>query len=636
MEFEAFNMGQSDIKNSDSIKSMKFSNVEGLMTLDLESMASLSIISLDKTDKSKMSVADLFGRCGSKIGNSMLNSYLMKPLFDIVKINQRLSAVDAIVQELEFNRKNSLISEILDSIRGLSDIGSIIKDLQTGNYKATVWKKLRNYIINIIKIKISAESSSRLMDCELFLNFCQSFSIDKANNIRIKLEQVLDFDTDIDCVNIKNDVDDEFEEFRNSYDEMEQILNNISRELSKESKCDIVTAYIPQFGYLIAIENDENDEHSKYADFDMVFQTSTTKYYKNDMMLEMDEKVGDLYSLIRDKEIEILHNLKLNIIDDLDVLIHSYNFVGHIDVMICFAKVSLENNFCKPEMIQNLQSHALELIGSFHPLLKKNEFIKNDFKINRNRLIVITGPNYSGKSTLLSQIGLSVYLAQIGCFIPATNAKMSIFKTILTRINTMDSINLTQSTFMKDCQQMSKCIYKSDNKSLVLIDEFGKGTDINDGPGLLGGVIKNYLKKENECPIVIIITHMSEIFKDNMIGTPDLIQFNHMKVIIEDSQAFKMTFLYELANGIEFSSGGLYCARKCGISIDIIKRAQYILNLIEKGKDIISEVSKLDGIELNIIKESEECIKKFLELDFQEWSDRDASKLRAKILEILK
>ena len=220
---------------------------------------------------------------------------------------------------------------------------------------------------------------------------------------------------------------------------------------------------------------------------------------------------------------------------------------------------------------------------------------------------------------------------------------MKIFANILTRINTLDSINCSQSTFMKDCQQMSKCIYKNTKDSLVLIDEFGKGTDVNDGPGLLGSIIKYFLNLR-ETPIVLISTHLTEIFEPDMIGMDEGINFKQMKVIvaedidsdsINDNKKFDITYLYEMIDGITNDSGGLYCAYRCGIDKEIIEKAKFILDIIDRGGNIIEEFSELDEEEINLIDKDSEKMKRFLQLNFQDWEDKDVNKLREELLKIV-
>lgn len=254
----------------------------------------------------------------------MLHGYLTRPLYDRAKINGRLNTVETVIYELESGWKNSLAKRIMDNIRGIADISRIYHELRIGNYKAATWKKLRNYVINIICLKQHIQSSTRLMGCKVFGTFTESFDVEDVRAISQKLEDILGFDSDIDNIENKSNVDSEFEVYRNNYDEMEHILNELSLDLSKKAKADIVTAYIPQFGYLHAIERrDQNKNRNQdiYLALERVFQTSTTNYYKNDTMLEMDSKYGDLYSLIRDKEIEILYKLKSEIMPLLNKLL---------------------------------------------------------------------------------------------------------------------------------------------------------------------------------------------------------------------------------------------------------------------------------------------------------------------------
>lgn len=632
-------MGQFIVKKNDLIQTMEFVQMDSYMSVDLESMISLGILNIDKST-SRKTVVDLFDKCTSKIGNTMIRKILMRPLFNINEINKRLNTVENIMIELEGGWKQSLIRQISDCMRGTSDIVRIIHNLRIGNFEAIVWKQLRNFLINIVAMKELIVSSSYLMGCQVFVDLVESFEIEDVLTIRMKLETVLDFDSDINNICIQNNYDETLKNYKDTYDEMEKILFDISCNLKNMTCLDIVTAYIPQFGYLIAIEKSENNQSDvDKFDFDLIFTTATTFYYKNDTMVKLDTKYGDLYSLIRDKEIEILFSLKNKVLNDVTKLVSVYEFIGHIDILICFALVSINHKFNKPILLPNNEENnkIIDLKGSFHPLIDKPDFISNDIKVNKSKVIVITGPNFSGKSTILTQIGITVYLAQIGCYIPAVSGELGIFKNILTRINTLESINTTQSTFMKDCQQMSKCIYNSNKDSLVLIDEFGKGTDVNDGPGLLGGIINYYLNKKEQCPMVFLCTHMTDIFNEDLVDINNsLFDFKQMKIRVEDKESFKLTFLYELINGLARNADGLYCAKQSGIDMEIIEQAQVILTLLEQGKNIVDELAKLNEHEVMIIKSHRERIKKTLELNFQDWESQDVQRLRNELIEIMK
>jgi DNA mismatch repair protein MSH5 len=635
LNYEMIKMDQVHFTKNDMIQSMEFIQLKDYMNIDLESMVSLGILSHYKHKSStKKAIVKLFDKCASKIGNTLLTKILKRPLFDLHTIKKRLCTVESIIIEFEGGWKQSLIRQISDCIRGTSDIIKTIHELRIGNLDAKVWKQLRNFLINVDRMKHLVETSEYLVKCEVFKNFSESFSFDNIQSIRSTLETVLDFDTDINTLSIQNNYDQVLKGYKDNYDEMENILSDIALNLKNQTGLDTVTAYIPQFGYLIAIEKGEHNEPG----FELIFTTSTTYYYKNDIMTEMDTKFGDLYSLIRDKEIEILQQLKDKIIYKLTRFISVYELIGHIDVLICFAIVSINNGFSKPELLSSNETNTkiVDIVGSFHPLIEKSDFITNDIKIIDSKVIVITGPNYSGKSTILTQVGITIYLAQIGCYVPAASGKFSIFKNILTRINTLESISCTQSTFLKDCQQMSKCIYKSNRNSLILIDEFGKGTDVNDGPGLLVGILKHYLDKEDECPVVLVSTHMADVFNNNMIDMKNpLLEFKQMKIMTDIENSFKLTFLYELTSGLANNSRGLYCAKQSGIDSKIIETAQYIITMIEKGENIVNEFSELDEKEMMVIRNHRERIKKFLELNFQDWEVHDVNRLKKELFKIL-
>ncbi len=644
LNFEMLSVDNNGYKKSDMVTSMKYVHLDEYMTLEMETMISLGIIDLgvkkDKTSNRRKTVFQLFDKCGSKVGTSLLHDYLLKPLYNVEMIQTRLDTVEAIQVEMGGNWKQSLIKQISDYIRGMPDITKVVRDLQIGNFKGSIWKQLRSFLIIAIRLKDYIESSESLIVCDKFKDFVGEFDLECVRKLRQWLEDVIDFESDIDNIRIKVGYDQELEDLRQSYDRMEMSLSNVSKDLGLQVGIEIVIAYIPQFGYLIAIEKEESGGTRVFSGFEQVFSTSTTTYYKNDTMTGMDLEFGDLYTLLRDKEIDILYALKNRLLNserfNINAAVKLYPYIGHMDVMICFAIVSKDYFFNKPKICTE-EGKRIKIKGSFHPLMKneQRDFISNDINIKEKKIMVITGPNYSGKSTILTQVGISVYLMQIGCFVPCESAELSIFKNILTRINSLDNISSSQSTFMRDCQQMSNCIYKSDERSLVLIDEFGKGTDVNDGPGLLGSVIEYFLNQHNKGPIVLLSTHMSEIFDDNMIGHNEQVDFKQMKIFLDGNDKFKITFLYQLCSGIARDSMGIYCAFKSGIDKSIVERAQSILDMINRGENIAANFASLSEDETRVIHEADEKIQKFLELNFQEWDSADAERLRIEVLKIL-
>ena len=213
----------------------------------------------------------------------------------------------------------------------------------------------------------------------------------------------------------------------------------------------------------------------------------------------------------------------------------------------------------------------------------------------------MTGPNYSGKSVYLKQVAIIVYMAHIGCYVPAEAAKIGLTDKILTRISTRESVSRIQSAFMIDLQQISVALSLATRRSLIIIDEFGKGTDSNDGAGLAAGVFEHLLQQGAECPKVLGATHFHEIFEAGFLQPRPSLGFAHMEVRM-DSEASdvedQITYLYNYRQERSTSSYGTICAAMNGIEPPIIERADQLLLLASRGADLVEACAALPDAEL--------------------------------------
>jgi DNA mismatch repair protein MSH5 len=233
-------------------------------------------------------------------------------------------------------------------------------------------------------------------------------------------------------------------------------------------------------------------------------------------------------------------------------------------------------------------------------------------------MLMMTGPNYSGKSVYLKQIALIVYMAHIGSFVPAESATIGLTDKILTRITTRETVSKNQSAFMIDLQQVALAMTLATRKSLVIIDEFGKGTNSSDGAGLACGVFEYFLGLGPERPKVLGATHFHELFENGYLEERPELAFGHMEVRIDDKTDVpedQITYLYNFVPGRSTSSFGTCCAAMNGIDPAIVERAEQLILLSVRGNDLVAACSLLSEDETRDLEAAERVARRFLEQD---------------------
>lgn len=353
-------------------------------------------------------------------------------------------------------------------------------------------------------------------------------------------------------------------------------------------------------------------------------------------MTALDQEFGDIYSQICDREIEIVQELGERVLEYEQLLNAVSDTCGTLDSLVALARGARQYNLVRPRMTEQ---NVIKIKGGRHPLqeLTVPSYVANDTLIvggagseprtpplsvltsqqgkhsegsrhvalrkapNGPSMVLMTGPNYSGKSVYLKQVAIIVYLAHIGSFVPAEAAKIGLTDKILTRISTRESVSRIQSAFMIDLQQISMALSLVTRRSLIVVDEFGKGTESCDGAGLAAGVYEHLLQRGVDCPKVLGATHFHEIFESGFLHPRPELSFAHMEVKIDPTASElddQITYLYTCCPGRSNSSFGTQCAKVNGIEQPITDWADELIFLASRGEDLVAACAKLSQDEL--------------------------------------
>lgn len=613
---------------AEMVDSIEVCNFKNLMFVDTDLLYALQIVPDPQTKKnipknSIKSLLDFLNHTVTREGYLLLRDWVRKPLAKLDLIKQRQIIVQCFsLESFKDNRKQifKLLSQLKNPFRK-------IRRLRTNELLWNSWKSLLVFLSNSVQIakllrlyfgSLSIETSvdhkfTTLLEDDVF----EFQKLSETILLIIELQS----SAEEGKVRVLGGVDEEIDGLRVIYNDLESILQACTQALMSSHNQSFNTVYIPQLGFLISVDI---ADHALGAalEWDQVFATPSNAYYKCDKVQELDEKYGDIHTLINDREIEIIQGLQEEVLTYEAKILKVIDGLVELDCLCSLAEASASPNFNYPTLTNGLE---LQIKDGRHVSLESllKVVVPNDaIYEEKERMIVLTGANFSGKSIFLSQVALNVVLAQIGCAIPASSAVIGIVDKLLTRILSRESLEKRQSTFAIDINQLSKCINLETERSLVIIDEFGKGSDSIDSPALLGGTL-TYFASRSDCPRCILSTHFLELFRGNLIVDrvrSERVKFLCTQVVLTDGEAkaADITYLYRIVAGVCDNSHGIHCAKVCRIPSSIIARAEEIARKLDAGKDLVNEMTLLTAHEEQNYSIARDVVMKFLALDFSD------------------
>lgn len=616
------------------VENVEFATFEDHMFIDIDLLYSLQILSpqikkLKITNKlQKRSLYELVNYTVTSDGSKLLRDWIRKPLTSIERINERQN----VIRILADNSNKETRKLIQTSVKRMSSVTSHLKAVKSGKLAWNNW----NSVLEFLQYAISLQKQIRLCfpTCEDIPEELSTFFTEYINEFQDLRNFLLQFievtsSQEDGKVRIINGVDEELDNLRQQYNNLDLIFqelgNAIAQKLGNNDVLNIV--YIPQIGFLLSREQDlEADPNQLFIipnEWREVFRTESHVYYKTEEVINLDEQFGDIFELIQDREIEIIQQLQEKLLQYEEPIIQISRAVVVLDCLCSLSEVSQLNSYVRPNIVTH---DTLEIIKGRNPLVETavDVFVPNDTVFSeQERIMVVTGANLSGKSVYLCQTALIVILAQIGCYVPAESVTMGVFDKVLTRIMSRESLDKQQSTFATDLYQLSKCISLSSSRSLLIIDEFGKGSDAIDSSAIFGGTLSFFLSRQ-DCPRCIFSTHFHELFKTEGLGSDfdsPKIKKVCMDILLQRQSTTEydlITYLYNVRPGVVEKSFGIYCAKICGVPPSIVARADDIANKLENGVDLVAELMMLSETEEAGFRVAKSVVTNFLGIQYDD------------------
>jgi len=518
-----------------------------------------------------VTLLDVIDKTISPMGGRLLKRWLALPLKDLNRIKRRHDIVKYFIDNDDF------FELTIYQIKQISDIERLVSKVAVGKVNPREVVALKNSLNAIIPIKEAAEKSNNEA-LKIIGEQLQS-----CTTIREKITKTLNEDAPVNINKgnaIASGVSAELDELRAISTLGKGYLDNMqAREIERTGISSLKISFNNVFGYYIEVRNTHKDKVPE--DWIRKQTLVSAERYITEELKEYETKILGAEDKIGKLENELFAELISSLMDSIQPIQLNAQLIGQIDCLSSFAEVAKQNNYVRPLLDE---STDLEIKNGRHPVIEKQlpigeEYIANDVVLNRNQqqIIMITGPNMSGKSAILRQTALIVLLAQMGSYVPAQNARIGVVDKIFTRVGASDNISMGESTFMVEMNETASILNNISERSLVLLDEIGRGTSTYDGISI-AWAIAEYLHEHPSNAKTLFATHYHEL--NDMTNTFERVKnFNVSVKELKD----KVVFLRKLVPGGSEHSFGIYVAKLAGMPSSVIHRATKMLKQLEKN-----------------------------------------------------
>ena len=532
------------------------------LELNKECIKNLELVETIRTKDRQNSLLGFMDKTRTAMGSRLLKSYIISPSISKEEIIKRQDLVEKLINEF------MLKSELREFLYEIYDLERLTGKVACSTLNARDMLQLKS------SLKVFPDINNILSE----LNLPKLETFDKLYDL-IEASILEEVPITIkDGGLIKEGFNSEIDELRSIKKDGKSFISNFERDEKERTGIKgLKVGFNKVFGYYIEVPKGQISLVKDEYQYDRKQTLSNCERYITPLLKEKENMILNAEERLNELEYEVFCSIKDEIRKYISELQIVSGKIAYYDVMQSFATIAEENNFIKPIINDN---HIVEIVGGRHPVVEsviEGEYIDNDIILdNHKNILIITGPNMSGKSTYMREMGIMVILNQMGSFVPAKSCSLPIFDKIFTRIGASDDLVGGESTFMVEMKESASALNNATENSLILFDELGRGTSTYDGMSLAGAIIE-YISKNIKCK-TLFSTHYHEL--TDLENKLDDIKNVHVTIAEEEGD---ITFLHKVMDGSIDKSYGINVAKLANLPNEVIDRSYELLELYESN-----------------------------------------------------
>ncbi len=558
------------------INKIQIYNTNRYMALDINARRNLEITEKMRDKTKKGTLLWVLDKTKTSMGGRMLRRFLNDPLIDKLEIEKRLDAVE------ELKNNIMLKGEIIENLKKVYDIERLIGKISYGNANARDMISLKNSVKELPEIKKLLKETNSNMLQNLYIG------LDELKDVYELIENAIIDEPPISVKEggiIKKGYNNEVDELKSATTEGKNWLMELElKEKEKTGIKNLKVGFNKVFGYFIEVTKSNLGQVPER--FIRKQTLTNAERFITEELKELEDKILGSQDKLINLEYDLFLEIRSKLACEIARIQKTANIVSTLDVLTSFASVAEDLNYVKPEISED---GVINIKGGRHPVIEKmlpsGAFVENDTYLDKenDRLSIITGPNMAGKSTYMRQVALITLMAQVGSFVPARDAHISIVDKIFTRVGASDDLSMGQSTFMVEMMEVANILKEATSNSLVILDEIGRGTSTYDGLSIAWAVATYIADKEKCGAKTLFATHYHEltVLEDKVEGIK-----NYSIAVKEKGE--DIIFLRKIVEGGTDESYGIHVAKLAGVPAPVVKKANEILKSLER-KSALSE-----------------------------------------------